>query len=84
MAAIPAAIGFVAAEGAFLSLPVFDPTQPIFGIDPLVMIGLATIAGAAGSYVAASALAGIVYRRLRPAQSFALDQVSLAVQSPTN
>lgn len=63
---VPSVLAFIMAEGALLSLPVFDPTQTIMGVDPLVMIGLTTIGGTLTSYLGGGALTGMLWRRLRP------------------
>ena len=63
---MPSALAFIMAEGALLSLPVFDPTQTILGVDPLVMIGLTTIGGTLTSYLVGGALTGVLWRGLKP------------------
>lgn len=66
LAGIPAVFAFLTAEGALLSMPVFDPTQTVFGMDPLVAVGVTSLAGSIGSYFAGNALSSIIWRRLRP------------------
>lgn len=63
---IPATFVFLTAEGALLSLPIFDPTQPILGMDPLVVVGASTALGLVGSFFTGSALAGVTWRLIRP------------------
>ena len=70
---IPALAAFFTAEGALLSLPLFDPTAPILGIDPLVMVGLGTAVGAVASFSAGSALIGTAWRLLNPRRAAAFD-----------
>lgn len=70
---IPATFAFLAAEGAVLSLPIFDPTQPILGMDPLVVVGASTALGLAGSFFTGSALAGLAWRILRPRTALQLN-----------
>lgn len=74
---VPALFGFFAAEGALLSLPVFDPTQPVFGIDPLVLVGIGTAVGSVASFATGSALVGTLWRlfnRQRAAQIDAMQR----------
>jgi len=77
VAAIPFVFGFLTAEGSFLSMPIFDPTQPIFGIDPFIFIGVGTMVGSAASYFMGAAFMGFLWRQFRSARAFQLDQVSL-------
>ena len=63
---IPASIAFIGAEGALLSLPIFDPTQPILGLDPLVVVGASTALGLTASFFTGSALAGLAWRLFKP------------------
>ena len=70
---VPAVSMFLVGEGALLSMPVFDPTQPIFGLDPLVVVALGTFTGLAGSYFAGSAAAGWAFRLLKPRLAEALN-----------
>ena len=67
VAGIPAVFAFLTAEGAFLSLPIFDPTQTIFGLDPLVAVSATSLVGCVGSYFAGNAISSVIWRRLRPA-----------------
>ena len=70
---VPGMAAFVVAEGTLLSLPVFDPTQTIAGVDPLVMIGLTTFGGMLTSYLVGGALAGMLWRRFRPGTARLMD-----------
>lgn len=70
---VPTTCAFLAAEGAILSMPVFDPTQPILGLDPLVIVGLGTAVGMATSFIAGSAMIGCVWRFFRPRLAAALN-----------
>jgi len=74
-AGIPFAFGFLTAEGAILSLPIFDPTKMMFGMDPLVMVGLSTIVGTAVSYFAGVSLSGLFWRKLKPQLAQQLNEV---------
>ena len=70
---VPATFAFLAAEGAVLSLPIFDPTQPILGMDPLVIAGASTAIGLLGSFFTGSAAAGLAWRMLRPKLAAQMD-----------
>lgn len=70
---IPVLCAFFTAEGALLSLPLFDPTAPIFGVDPLVMVGLGTAVGAVASFAAGSAAAGLAWRLCSPLRASLFD-----------
>lgn len=70
---IPALFAFFTAEGALLSLPLFDPTAPIFGVDPLVMVGLGTAVGAVASFAVGSAVAGLAWRLCSPLRASLFD-----------
>ena len=63
---IPATFAFLGVEGVVLSLPIFDPTQPIFGLDPLIVVGASTAVGLVGSFFTGSALAGLTWKLFRP------------------
>lgn len=76
LAGIPAILGFLFGEIAFLSLPVFNPMQTIFGFDPLVVIAAGTISGCAASFVMGSALAENIYRRLLGSRIKQFDRVN--------
>lgn len=65
-AGIPFALGFLTAESAVLSLPIFDPTKIMFGMDPLVIVGLTTLLGSVGSYFSGVAISGFAWRKFRP------------------
>lgn len=66
---------FFAGELVFLSQPIFDPTMTIYGLDPIVALGLASITGLFGSYMATSALVRAVWRLLNRDRATALDLV---------
>lgn len=70
---LPATFAFLTAEGAVLSLPIFDPTQPIMGLDPLVVVGTGTAFGLIASFFTGSALAGLSWRLFRPKIAAQLD-----------
>jgi import inner membrane translocase subunit TIM23 len=63
---MPSVVGFLGAEGALLSMPVFDPTQTVLGLDPLLAVGMATLGGAVASYFAGQSLASVAWRSSRP------------------
>ena len=70
---VPATFAFLAAEGAVLSLPIFDPSRPILGMDPLVIAGASTVIGLVGSFFTGSAVAGLAWRILRPKLAVQMD-----------
>ena len=70
---VPSIMAFIMTEGALLSLPIFDPTQTIMGVDPLVMIGLTTVGGTLASYLGGGALTGMLWRRFRPGIAQVMD-----------
>ena len=76
MAGIPFAFGFLAAESAFLSLPVFDPTKLILGMDPLIIVGISTLSGSVLSYFLGVAVSGGLWRRFKPTIAAQLNEVS--------
>ena len=59
---IPGLLGFLTAEAAVLSMPIFDPTATIFDLDPFIVITAATFAGSALSFIAAGTLTRQVWR----------------------
>jgi mitochondrial import inner membrane translocase subunit TIM23 len=73
LAGIPAVFGFLTAEGAILAMPVFDPTQTIFGFDPLLAVGATTLVGSIASYFIGNGLASVIWRRFRPAVASSYD-----------
>lgn len=75
IAGVPFAFAFFTAESVVLSLPIFDPTRMIFGMDPLVVVGASTIFGSVASYFLGVTLSGIIWRKLRPALSQQLNEV---------
>ncbi len=75
IAGVPFAFGFLTCETAALSLPIFDPTRLIFGIDPLVVVGISTIAGTILSYAAGVAVSGVIWRKFRPQLASNLNEV---------
>lgn len=70
---IPATMAFLTVEGTILSLPIFDPTQPILGLDPLVIVGAGTALGILGSFIAGSSTLGHAWRLFRPNLAAQLD-----------
>lgn len=75
IAGIPFAFAFFTAESVVLSLPIFDPTKMIFGMDPLLVVGASTIGGSIASYFLGVALSGVVWRKLKPELSQKLNDV---------
>lgn len=75
-AGIPFVLGFWAAEGFVLSLPIFDPTKAIMDVDPMMLVGLATIGGTLASYFAGASCTGWLWRVFRRDTAMLLDQVS--------
>lgn len=73
---VPFVLASWAAEGFLLSLPIFDPTRSILSMDPMVVVGLATIVASIGSYVLGSALVGKLWAIWRPGAANALNLVS--------
>lgn len=73
LAGIPVAFGFLMGETAFLSLPLFDPTKQVAGMDPLMAVGLGTIVGLIGSYGLGIGLASVALRYWRPSLQRQLD-----------
>lgn len=72
---IPGVFSFLFAEGAVLSMPIFDPTFTVFGLDPLVFIGLSTISGCILSYFGASTVGNIAWRSFNKPQALEFDSV---------
>jgi import inner membrane translocase subunit TIM23 len=66
---VPAVLGFLVAESSLLSLPIFDPTQTFWGIDPLVTIALGTVGGCVASYGLGSMATGWLWSRLDPVRA---------------
>lgn len=62
------------AEGIIVNLPIFDPTQTVYGLDPLVLFGMINLAGILGSYVVGSALTSGIWRLLNKSKAVSLDQ----------
>lgn len=75
VAGIPFAFGFLTAESVVLSLPIFDPTKMMFGMDPLVIVGLTTIGGTVASYFSGVALSGWIWRKIKPDLASQLNEV---------
>lgn len=71
---IPFVASFWLAEGLVLSLPIFDPTKTLFGMDPMVVVGLGSVLGSVGSYFAGAALTGLVWRWFRSSSASQLDE----------
>lgn len=76
---VPFIFLFLAAEGSLLTLPMFDPTQPVFGVDPMIMVGLSTIGGSIMSYLLGSSATGAVWRYFYPSEAGILDKVSYMI-----
>lgn len=66
MGGIPSVFSFLLLESAALSLPVFNPTTPLFGIDPLIAIGAGSLTGAVGSFLIGSSLFKLAHKSLFP------------------
>lgn len=75
-AGIPFVVGFWAAEGFILSLPIFDPTKTILDVDPMVLVGLATIGGTLASYFVGASCTGWLWRVFKRDTAMLLDLVS--------
>jgi hypothetical protein len=75
LSGIPFVLAFWAAEGFVLSLPIFDPTKTIFELDPMVIVGLGTVAGSVASYFFGATASGLAWRLFRPGKVRLLDQV---------
>jgi hypothetical protein len=78
VAGVPFAFAFFTAESVVLSLPIFDPTKMMFGMDPLLVVGASTIGGSIASYFLGVALSGIVWRKLKPDLSQQLNDVNIS------
>lgn len=76
IAGVPFAFAFFTAESVVLSLPIFDPTKMIFGMDPLLVVGASTIGGSIASYFLGVTLSGIIWRKLKPDLSQQLNDVT--------
>lgn len=48
---VPASLAFLTTESTALTLPIFNPTAPIFGMDPMMVIGATTLTGMAVSFL---------------------------------
>lgn len=59
---LPASMIFLTAEGTVLSLPVFNPTTTIAGIDPVMAIGAGTIVGSLVAAATGGWLFGCIHR----------------------
>lgn len=75
LAGIPFVFAFWAAEGFVLSLPIFDPTRTILEMDPMVVVGLASMTGSIASYFIGASFTGYVWRFFRSNLAHQLDQV---------
>lgn len=74
---IPFVFASWAVEGFLLSLPIFDPTRSIMSVDPMVVVGIATLGTSIGSYVLGTALIGKFWSLWRPSIARTLNLVSL-------
>ncbi len=72
---IPFALSFFMAEGALLTLPIFDPTQTIMEVDPMVIVGMASVLGSIAAYFAGAAMTGITWRCMNKGKAQAMDLV---------
>jgi len=72
---VPAVCAFFAAEGAVLSMPIFDPTRPILGLDPLIIVGCASLFGIVGSFTLGSAAMGWAWQLARPRIAAQMNQM---------
>jgi hypothetical protein len=75
---IPFTFAFWAVEGVILSLPIFDPTKTIMQLDPMVIVGLVTVAGSVASYAIGVSLTGLAWRMIRSNLAKQLDNVFLS------
>lgn len=48
---LPTSFAFLTAESAALAMPVFNPTAPIFGLDPMLVIGAGTLFGTTAAFI---------------------------------
>lgn len=67
--------GFLSAETIVLSQPIFDPTMTIFGMDPMIALGLGTITGVVTAFSLGSTLSKITWRFLNPTVASQMDIV---------
>lgn len=73
---IPGVFAVLFAEGTVLSMPIFDPTFTVFGLDPVVFIGLSTIAACASGYYGSSILGNFAWRKWNSNIAKEMDLVS--------
>lgn len=78
---LPALFGFIISQPILLSLPIFNPTVTPLGLDPILLVGAASLLGSFGSFLTGSALAKYAWRRFRPSEAAILDAVSLPLSS---
>jgi Mitochondrial import protein Pam17 len=66
---------FLCGEGVLLSQPLFDPTMTIFGMDPLIALGLGTLTGSFCSYSLSAALTKSIWRMINASLARQMDSV---------
>lgn len=74
LAGVPGVAAFFFGEGAVLSMPVFDPTQTVLGMDPLLAVGIASLVGAGASYLGAQALYSFLWKAFNRSRADAFEQ----------
>lgn len=72
---VPSVIGFWLAEGALLSLPIFDPTRTFYDVDPMVLVGMLTVLGSFGSYFLGASMTGTLWRIFKSDTARSFEQV---------
>lgn len=76
---IPFVLAFWVAEGMVLSLPVFDPTTPIFGIDPIMLVAITGLGGTIASYVIGGSVMRGIFRWFKPNLTQQLEKVCIEI-----
>lgn len=67
---LPASLAFLSGSGTFLALPIFNPTQPVFGVDPIIALGSGMLLGTGLAFLTGSSLFGLLLRSLnKPAMA---------------
>ena len=63
---VPSVAMFMFVETNALSLPIFNPTAPIMGVDPVLAVGASTVIGASASYLLGSMLFRMAHQAWKP------------------
>lgn len=63
---LPATAALLTAESAMLSLPVFNPSATILGLDPILAIGVGTVVGAFAAWTTGSMMFRMGHSWYRP------------------